>query len=136
MKKRDSRPAPTRVDFKLADAVLARARDLRMARGWSRERLAMEAGLSPDAIARIERGERNPRLETLERIGAAVGVPLPKFVDFGEPPTLPQSRGLEVRARSLQRMLDQLDPGLAKVVITLIRSLAKVGRKPTRLLVR
>jgi transcriptional regulator with XRE-family HTH domain len=53
----------------LSDAIASRVRELRLAKGWSQERLADETGLSKDAVSRIERGDRGPRLDTLERIG-------------------------------------------------------------------
>lgn len=113
--------------FSLADALAARIRDLRVARDWSQERLAEEAGLSKDAVSRIERGDRNPRLATLEQIGAAVGLSPSKLVDFGEP--LPPSEPRHPRARAIQHLLDSLDPRSAGVVISVIRELIRVGRK-------
>lgn len=109
--------------FNLPDAIAARVRELRVARGWSQDQMANEAGLSKDAVSRIERGDRSPRLDTLQRIGAAVGVSLPKLVDFGE--TLTLTRSYNHRRRSLQRLLDQLDPPLVAVVITLVRGLVR-----------
>lgn len=112
--------------FNLYDAVAARIRELRMARGWSQDRLALEAGLSKDAVSRIERGERSARLDTLERLGAAVGLSLPKLVDFGE--ATPQTQERDGRAIALQRLLDQLDPRVGSLVVNLVRGLVRIGR--------
>lgn len=112
--------------FNLYDAVAARIRELRMARGWSQDRLALEAGLSKDAVSRIERGERSARLDTLERLGAAVGLSLPKLVDFGE--TTPQPQERDGRVIALQRLLDQLDPRVGTLVVNLVRGLVRIGR--------
>jgi transcriptional regulator with XRE-family HTH domain len=46
----------------------------------SQAELARRAGTGQAAIARLELGEPNPRLNTLERIGQALGVGL--VVDF------------------------------------------------------
>jgi transcriptional regulator with XRE-family HTH domain len=117
---------------KLSDSVASRIRELRSAKGWSQEKLAEESGLSRDAVSRIERGDRGPRLETLELIARAVGLTLPKLVDFGEPP--PRSRARDDRMRSLQRSLDQVEPWLAQALIAAIRVIAQAqirarGRK-------
>lgn len=49
---------------------------LRVAKGWSRERLAGEAGLSLATIERIELGRRTPQLTTAVKIANALGVGL------------------------------------------------------------
>jgi ribosome-binding protein aMBF1 (putative translation factor) len=70
----------------MANAIAARVRRLRLARGWSQARLAEESGLSPHAISLIERRERAARLDTLEQIAHAFGLSLPEFVDVEKPP--------------------------------------------------
>lgn len=120
---------------KLSDSVAARIRELRSARGWSQEKLAEESCISRDAVSRIERGDRGPRLETLEMIARAVGITLPKLVDFGEPP--PRVRARDDRIRSLQRSLDQVEPWLAQALITAVRIIAQAqvrarGRRSPR----
>ena len=45
-----------------------RVRALRLAKGWSQERLAEEAGLHRTFVGGIERGERNVTVTTLARI--------------------------------------------------------------------
>ncbi len=51
-------------------------RTLRKAKGWTQERLANKAGLSRDAIIKLERGEREPRSSTVERVSEAFDVDL------------------------------------------------------------
>src|SRR5262245_7377991 len=50
---------------------------LRSLRGWDQADLAQGTGLSASSISRYEKGERVPPRRSLERIVAAVGVPLP-----------------------------------------------------------
>ena len=46
---------------------------LRLARGWSRSRLALETGSTRDLIAKIERGDvKYPRLDTLCKLKHAL----------------------------------------------------------------
>jgi transcriptional regulator with XRE-family HTH domain len=49
-------------------------RDVRVARGRSREQLAVEIGRTANAIVRYETGHGQPSIETLAALGAALGV--------------------------------------------------------------
>lgn len=49
-----------------------RARRLRV--GWSQEELANQADLHFTAIAKLERADRSPRLETLVKLSRAFGI--------------------------------------------------------------
>jgi transcriptional regulator with XRE-family HTH domain len=48
---------------------------IREQRGMTQEQLGWDAGLHQTAIARIESGEREPRLATVFRVAAALEVP-------------------------------------------------------------
>jgi transcriptional regulator with XRE-family HTH domain len=52
-----------------------RLRELRVAKGLSQEQLADEADIHRTHISLIERNRRSVRLETLERLAKALGVP-------------------------------------------------------------
>jgi transcriptional regulator with XRE-family HTH domain len=54
-------------------ALGPRIRSLRESRGWSLVDLAARTGLDPANLSRLERGEGDPRLSTLERVAAALG---------------------------------------------------------------
>jgi transcriptional regulator with XRE-family HTH domain len=63
------------------DPTLARAlRRLRRYRGSTQEDLAHSAGITVTALARIERGETNPRWTTVRRIVSALGISLAELV--------------------------------------------------------
>ena len=47
----------------------------RDASGFSQAALAAESGLSEDFVSKMERGLRQPALETMLRLGEALGVP-------------------------------------------------------------
>lgn len=53
-----------------------RIRRLREERGWSQAELARRTRLSPQYMCDIELGKASPALNTLERIAAALGVPV------------------------------------------------------------
>ena len=54
--------------------------DLRVRRNLSQEALAKRARINRVTLARLERALHPPRLDTLERIARALGVPLTDLV--------------------------------------------------------
>jgi transcriptional regulator with XRE-family HTH domain len=62
----------------------ARLRELREAKGLSRDQLAVNAGTSSQSIAKLEQGTRSPSLELAWRVAQALGCTLDDLV---KPPT-------------------------------------------------
>lgn len=58
-----------------------RIRELRQGQGWTQVELAEHAGLSPGYVAELERGGRNPSLETILNLAAALNVSAGYLVD-------------------------------------------------------
>jgi XRE family transcriptional regulator, regulator of sulfur utilization len=71
-------------------------RELRLGQRWSLGELARTSGLSKTILARIERGEGNPSVETLWRVSRALKVPLGTLLS--PPSRRPRVRA--IRARS------------------------------------
>jgi transcriptional regulator with XRE-family HTH domain len=72
----------------------------RDALGWSQERTAREAGVSPTTITHIETGQSpNPRRVTLRRLARAFGVSLEEFLSDRPP----KARGPSLPATILRR---------------------------------
>ena len=65
-------PAPVQTDQALASIL----RRLREERNHTQEDLAYKAGITVAALARIERGQANPRWTTVERIASALDIGL------------------------------------------------------------
>ncbi len=67
------------------DAVVVafglRLRELRAEQGVSQDQLARKTGIHPTAIGRMERGGREPRLETILRLARGLGVRPGKLVE-------------------------------------------------------
>ena len=61
---------------KVVAVVARRLKQERVCRGLSMTRLAKQAGLSQQMVSYIERGMRNPTLDTLLRIAAVLDVDL------------------------------------------------------------
>ena len=55
---------------------------LRSGAGMTQAELAEKSNLSVDTISRIERGDRAPSFESLERIAAALGADLMQILNF------------------------------------------------------
>jgi transcriptional regulator with XRE-family HTH domain len=56
-------------------------RRLRTKRGLSQQRLAERSGLSREYVARLETGQHNPSLATLQKLAKALGVPVTALLE-------------------------------------------------------
>jgi transcriptional regulator with XRE-family HTH domain len=63
----------------VAVAFGARARALRLERGWTLEAMASRPGLNLAAVRRVERGD-NVQLGTAQKVAAAFGLTLPEML--------------------------------------------------------
>jgi transcriptional regulator with XRE-family HTH domain len=63
----------------LAEQVGTKIKELRERRGLTQSRLAEAASLTSDEVSRIERGVREPRFDTLERLASALRVGVGEF---------------------------------------------------------
>jgi len=79
-------------------ALAARLRELRRAKGWSQERLAEEASMHRTYLAGIERSLRNPSLENLVKLANALGKSLSQL--FEREPMSPRSDQSTEKART------------------------------------
>ena len=75
--------------------VAANVRRLRQARGMSQSALAAASGISRRMIVAVENDEANLSLSSLDRLAAALGVPLSETL---RPPGSPDSRRIEALA--------------------------------------
>jgi transcriptional regulator with XRE-family HTH domain len=64
-------------------------RQARHRAGWTQAHVAELAGLSPNYIARLERGELAPSLYVANRIRLALGISLEELSGRGKAPTTP-----------------------------------------------
>ncbi|GHJ27351.1 hypothetical protein TPA0910_17840 [Streptomyces hygroscopicus subsp. sporocinereus] len=75
-------PSVSQPDWVLARrrSVGERVRELRLWRNLSQEKLAEKCGADRQTVNRIENGHQAPGLDTLIRIAAALGAPLPDLM--------------------------------------------------------
>ncbi len=87
----------------ITEVVRQRLRRLRAQRQLTQEDLCERAGISVDAVSRIENGNRTPTLETLQRLSRALGVRVVDLVGTGDLPRISHSP-------SIQRIISLLEP--------------------------
>lgn len=103
----------------LAKHVRKRLRELRQARGFTQARLAELAGITVDAVNRIERGDRTPGLDTLDRLATALGVDIVHLVDRQAP--LPKATHSTAVAKVLA-LLNEKSDDYAEAALVLLRA--------------
>ena len=86
---------------------------LRSEAGMTQAELAEKANLSIDSISRIERGERAPSFESLERIAAALGTDPVQLLNF-EGKELQTLAECSSEALELWKFLRKKKPGQIK----------------------
>ena len=71
-------------------------RRVRVAQGLSQERLAVDAAVNRGYLGGLEQQTENPTLDVLDRIAAALSVPVGELLrqpEPGEPPPAPMKAG-------------------------------------------
>jgi transcriptional regulator with XRE-family HTH domain len=66
----------------LIDKVRARILEIRKAKNITQEKLVEETGFDIKQVGRIERGETNPTISTIEAIAKALKVEIKELFDF------------------------------------------------------
>ena len=59
-----------------------RMAELRRAKGWSQEKLALESGLARSYLGGVERGQRNLALLNICRLAETLDVPVRELMTF------------------------------------------------------
>ena len=96
--------------------VIERIKELRDARGWSTNKLALEAELTQSTLATLLDKKSNslPRLETLQSLCNAFGITLAQFFMEEE-----QNKLVNDQERFLIEQFRKLSPDKKRAVITL-----------------
>jgi ribosome-binding protein aMBF1 (putative translation factor) len=81
---RDARAADAQDEHRSFNTTVGEAiRRARQEHGWTQAFLAEQAGLSPNYVARLERGELGPSLFVASRICEALAIEIDSLVDPG-----------------------------------------------------
>lgn len=81
-KMKKSRRAKSRAQIAYLKRLGAHIRKIRRAKGYSQDRLYLEAGFGGHTMSRIEAGRVDPQISTLKRIADVLNVPVKKLLDF------------------------------------------------------
>ena len=113
----------------LTQQVGRRVRALRLDRGMTQASLAEAADLTPDEVSRIERGTREPRFATLDRLSRALHVAAKDLFDEdGETPS-----DVTPADMRLAEALGGVHPSVADALVKSVRSIARaVARSHSR----
>jgi len=97
----------------------ARIKEIRKARGLTQEKLAEMIEVEQKHVSRIESGKNFPTIDRLEKMAAALNVPIMGFFDF-----LHLEEDDEVVV-NLEAMLMELDGNSRKIAYRLIKATIK-----------
>lgn len=111
---------------KLSETVRLRVRALRAERELTQEGLCEAAGLSLDAVSRIEGGSRVPTLDTLERLAVGLGVPIAAIIGNVPAPPLDFSATALRIARAVEKQPESVRV-TAEKLLDVFLSYAKPG---------
>ena len=89
---------------------------LRKERGYSQNEFATVSGLTQAYLSRIERGIANPQLESIKKIAACPGIPLPELFAFDMNELPPKALPPEGKAQKLAAALCGVPSGIAAAV--------------------
>ena len=90
-------------ETKLSQQVLGWRRSI----GWTQGELERRAGLAHNAISRIEQGEVSPKLETVEKIAAALSITVEQL-QFRSPETRIQEDAPDYGDSSIETAIAKL----------------------------
>jgi DNA-binding XRE family transcriptional regulator len=63
-----------------AEVIGSRLRSVRKSMGLTQEQVASRSGIPQESLSRIETGQRQPRIETLRRLSAGLGMGVPELL--------------------------------------------------------
>ena len=92
-----------------------RVRELRKAKQLSQEALADRMEVHPKYLGSVERGEQNPTLEFLTKLGAALGVELAALFSY----SWQQMTAAELK-RKLRAMIEKADLDRLREILALM----------------
>lgn len=96
-----------------------RIKELRQARGWTQEHLAMLAGTNKGYISQLESGKREPSTETLRSLAAAFEVEAAQMIESSSPS--------DADAVRLLSDFERLAPADKETVLHLVQRLMRSG---------
>lgn len=110
----------------IAKQLGQRIRDLRCERSMSQEELSFKAGISPAHLGQIERAVKNPTIDTVAKISAALDLPVAALFTMEEVPVPPQN----ITVGKINAHLASMSEEEQKDILRLIRIFRNYQRRP------
>lgn len=109
----------------LAYKVGERIRDFRIERKMSQESLALNSGIHPAYLGKIERGEKCPTIDTLSKICEGLKIPVYELLNFelGVKPTS------EEAIHRIENALAGIDDESAVRIAEIVEGIAEIYKK-------
>lgn len=111
----------------LKDRVASRIKTIRKLRGLTQEQLAQRVDRTVFAISQLERGRSLPSFETLERLSAALDVPVKEFFDDGSEATSMSPHRLNLTTAIADRVRSMADDEI-EATLRMINAMWPKGR--------
>ena len=105
----------------LSRLIGANIRKYRIQRDVSQEHLALESGIHPAYISKLERSEKCPTIDTLYRLAKALGIPVYKLIDIDG-----DIDNISDTAYKIQKSLSDLNPDQQNRVADLIDEIVRL----------
>ncbi len=106
-------------------AIGARMKSVRESGGWTQEQLAEVIEVTPHTVSQYERGQQSPRLTTLLRMAAALGVPPSALIDVDLPAPVAKAPPEATELLAVYRALSEAD---RRLVDNIVRDVASARR--------
>lgn len=100
-----------------------RLRELRQKKGFTLENLDEATAIHWTYIGGIERGERNPSLDSIASLAVGLGVPVYELFRFGGMPY--RSSELELLSSDLASVLKKMKKQNREIMVRVMKSLAR-----------
>lgn len=97
----------------------ARLKKLRQEKKLSQEELAFQCNMQASHIGQLERGQKNPTLDTLIKIANGFEITLPELLDFDEKP---QNKNQNPTVNKINAYLSALTEKQQKQVLAIIKT--------------
>lgn len=102
----------------------ARLRSIRQQRNLSQEELAFQCNMQASHIGQIERGQKNPTLDTLIKISNGLDMPLTELLDFE---TGIQNQEKLKNIKQINAYLTILTPKQQEHILAIVKTFVEYG---------
>lgn len=97
---------------------------IRTSRHLSQEELAFQCNMQASHIGQIERGQKNPTLDTLQKISKGLNIPLTELLNFNTEPNLESPNSTIIR---INAYLASLSPRQQEHVLAIVKTFKVYG---------